>query len=178
MSNCYVPYSDVYRGSRAYTYKTNNCDNWANHGNYSTTNYPYSSLDYYYCRNPGGERSRPWCFTSSNNWEYCDIPMCPVAPTYSAQYPLGSKFWIKYLYYICIRISTSSITINLIYLTYLGKTPISLINLNGGLTSIGRVAVYHNGEWGTICRTGLSTRIYNVLCQQAGLGKTGSLIFG
>jgi len=33
-----------------------------------------------YCRNPDGRDGGPWCFTNTaeTEWEYCDIPDCPV----------------------------------------------------------------------------------------------------
>ncbi|XP_053555980.1 muscle, skeletal receptor tyrosine-protein kinase [Bombina bombina] len=31
-----------------------------------------------YCRNPGGESERPWCYTTDPTvrWEYCNVPLC------------------------------------------------------------------------------------------------------
>ena len=31
------------------------------------------------CRNPVGEESQPWCYTSDPKvrWDYCDVPKCP-----------------------------------------------------------------------------------------------------
>lgn len=33
-----------------------------------------------YCRNPGGKKERPWCFTTLGpgypEWEYCDLKFC------------------------------------------------------------------------------------------------------
>lgn len=31
-----------------------------------------------YCRNAGGEESKPWCYTNSptDRWQYCNIPLC------------------------------------------------------------------------------------------------------
>ncbi|XP_053321821.1 muscle, skeletal receptor tyrosine-protein kinase [Spea bombifrons] len=43
-----------------------------------------------YCRNPGGESERPWCYTTDPNvrWEYCNIPQCG---TNSANFPTTIK---------------------------------------------------------------------------------------
>ena len=32
-----------------------------------------------YCRNPSGKMLGPWCHygTDTNEWEYCDVPLCP-----------------------------------------------------------------------------------------------------
>ncbi|XP_065580788.1 tyrosine-protein kinase transmembrane receptor Ror2-like isoform X2 [Artemia franciscana] len=34
-----------------------------------------------YCRNPGGEEPKPWCYTMDPivRWQHCDIPYCPDA---------------------------------------------------------------------------------------------------
>lgn len=79
------------------THNSLRCNYWSNHANWTRDDYPLSSVIFNQCRNPGGHRSRPWCFISANEWEYCNIKMCPLAPTYSAQYPLGSKFRINIL---------------------------------------------------------------------------------
>ena len=92
---CFVPYSEVYLGSRYYDGNGNNCDSWSNHPNYTSSEYPFSSLNGASCRNPGAYKKQPWCFISKDKWEYCSVPMCPLAPTFSAQYPLGSKLLNK-----------------------------------------------------------------------------------
>lgn len=28
------------------------------------------------CRNPGGQRKMPWCYTGRRTWSYCDIKQC------------------------------------------------------------------------------------------------------
>ncbi len=33
-----------------------------------------------FCRNPSGERYRPWCYSDNPDpevdWEFCDVPLC------------------------------------------------------------------------------------------------------
>ena len=74
-----------YRGTLDYTQSGVMCQPW-------NRNYPHKhnyddtikedDLKFNYCRNPGGEKARPWCFTTladkNNNprWEYCDINLC------------------------------------------------------------------------------------------------------
>ncbi|KAL2099921.1 hypothetical protein ACEWY4_004315 [Coilia grayii] len=44
-----------------------------------------------FCRNPGDQRDKPWCYTGSvgMHWEYCDIPRCgeeePIMPVTSPE---------------------------------------------------------------------------------------------
>ncbi|KAG8455051.1 hypothetical protein GDO86_001317 [Hymenochirus boettgeri] len=40
--------------------------------------FPELSSSENYCRNPGGESERPWCYTMDPNvrWEYCNVPLC------------------------------------------------------------------------------------------------------
>ena len=92
-----MPNTEVYRGLRTSTRTNRLCDFWQNHANYTTSKYPFSSITGRYCRNPGNQRASPWCFTSSNTWEYCNLPMCAIAPTFTSPYPLGSKLSNKHL---------------------------------------------------------------------------------
>ena len=41
------------------------------------------------------------------------------------------------------------------------------------VTNIGRVAIYHDGEWGTICSTGLTTKVVSLMCDRFGFSKSG-----
>jgi len=74
-----------YRGVLDYTQSGVMCQPWNRHyphkHDYDVRN-EADDLKYNYCRNPGGEKERPWCFTTlsskDNNpkWEYCDIQLC------------------------------------------------------------------------------------------------------
>ncbi|EFN55971.1 hypothetical protein CHLNCDRAFT_22917, partial [Chlorella variabilis] len=45
--------------------------------------------------------------------------------------------------------------------------------LNGSDTSSGRLEVWHNGTWGTVCKTGFNATDASVACGQMRLGKNG-----
>ena len=61
---------------------------------YTPIKYRHSNLTLNYCRNPGGSRERPWCYTTSTSqtWGYCNLPLCSSPPIRNNSiYPLGSK---------------------------------------------------------------------------------------
>merc|ERR1719386_211696 len=59
-----------------YTSSGRKCLNWITQGTYTGTTEGIGNHEY--CRNPGGSKERPWCFTQDPNveWEYCDVPEC------------------------------------------------------------------------------------------------------
>lgn len=58
------------------------CQNWAHQEPHTHSRHPrvFPTLNdaSNFCRNPGGERERPWCFTLDPNvrWQFCSIPKC------------------------------------------------------------------------------------------------------
>ncbi len=76
-----------YRGSIDTTESGLTCQRWRDqtpHTHpYVPEDYPDEGLLRNYCRNPGGESERPWCFTNDPNkrWEYCNVPVCGVPTT-------------------------------------------------------------------------------------------------
>lgn len=74
-----------YRGKLDYTESGVFCQPWnkeyPNKHNYNLNN-PRDGLGKHnYCRNPGGTKDKPWCFTTlekkgRRSWEYCDLRYC------------------------------------------------------------------------------------------------------
>ena len=71
-----------YKGRLDYTRSGVMCQPWDKKYPH---NHNYKLSDIYngkhnYCRNPGGKKERPWCFTTLGPgypaWEYCDLKFC------------------------------------------------------------------------------------------------------
>ena len=90
--NCGCGKQADYRGTIHKTMSGITCQNWSDqypHPHYNTPwpdedNDP-NGLKKNYCRNPYGSRDRAWCYTTELNveWEYCEVPYCPLEPTIS-----------------------------------------------------------------------------------------------
>ena len=77
--------SRLYVGKRAITRSGRTCQRWTcqsphSHQFVDDSQFPDGSVDAAdnYCRNPGGLRQGPWCYTLGEDviWEYCDISSC------------------------------------------------------------------------------------------------------
>lgn len=53
-----------------------------------------------------------------------------------------------------------------------------MVNLYGRSTNAGRIVIYHKGRWGTICSTGLSSQIRDLLCEQVGFSNAEAMYRG
>ncbi|XP_056662192.1 muscle, skeletal receptor tyrosine-protein kinase isoform X2 [Monodelphis domestica] len=81
-TTCYQDKGRLYQGVINVTVSGIPCQKWSEqtpHIHRRTPQmFPELSNAENYCRNPGGERERPWCFTKDRavRWEYCAIPLC------------------------------------------------------------------------------------------------------
>ncbi|XP_029470685.1 muscle, skeletal receptor tyrosine-protein kinase isoform X2 [Rhinatrema bivittatum] len=82
---CYRDNGRFYQGSVSATASGIPCQKWSEQAPHlhrrSPQVFPELSNSGHYCRNPGGENDRPWCYTMDKNvrWEYCDVPLCGTA---------------------------------------------------------------------------------------------------
>ena len=70
-----------YTGRIGVTATGKTCQMWSSQDphkhTYTSDQYPALANSANFCRNPGGEVNRPWCFTTtSTRWEYCSVPEC------------------------------------------------------------------------------------------------------
>ena len=77
--------SSLYKGRRICTTTARPCQRWdtqtPNVHNYTDdAMFPDDNVTEAkdYCRDPGGVKGQPWCYTTDPNlpWEYCGIPEC------------------------------------------------------------------------------------------------------
>ncbi|RCN47069.1 kringle domain protein, partial [Ancylostoma caninum] len=76
---CYVDSGKHYEGTASTTVTGKPCMNWndAPSREYNINRYPELRYGKNYCRNPGGKKTKPWCYSQPmGQEEYCDIPQC------------------------------------------------------------------------------------------------------
>ncbi|XP_009288273.1 PREDICTED: plasminogen [Aptenodytes forsteri] len=82
-----------YRGTEAKTRRGIPCQKWAektpHNPNYTPEKHPSAGLDENYCRNPDGDESGPWCYTTdpATRFDYCNIPECESQVTHTGEGP-------------------------------------------------------------------------------------------
>lgn len=69
-----------YEGTVAQTSSGKQCAPWidSTSRDFNVHRFPELMNSKNYCRNPGGKKSRPWCYSKPmGQEEYCDVPQCP-----------------------------------------------------------------------------------------------------
>ncbi|XP_043831813.1 muscle, skeletal receptor tyrosine-protein kinase isoform X1 [Dromiciops gliroides] len=81
-TTCYQDKGRLYQGTVNVTVSGIPCQKWSEQSpqvhRRTPQMFPELANAENYCRNPGGERERPWCFTKDRSvrWEYCVVPLC------------------------------------------------------------------------------------------------------
>lgn len=82
MTGCYTGTGQNFNASVSVTEKGLVCQAWNSTTPHfhilSPKDHPEIGGGHNYCRNPGGQKVKPWCFTTDENTEfdYCNIPRC------------------------------------------------------------------------------------------------------
>lgn len=82
---CYNSTGTGYRGTVSRSKSGSKCQPWNSDNphphSYKASRFSELAGGHNYCRNPGGQESGPWCFTTNPavSKELCDIPTCEVA---------------------------------------------------------------------------------------------------
>ncbi|CAI5440660.1 unnamed protein product [Caenorhabditis angaria] len=76
---CYVNTGTQYEGSASQTVTGKTCASWreSTAREFNIHRYPELGNSKNYCRNPGGKKSRPWCYSTLGQEEYCELEQCP-----------------------------------------------------------------------------------------------------
>ncbi|XP_068728171.1 inactive tyrosine-protein kinase transmembrane receptor ROR1-like isoform X3 [Montipora capricornis] len=86
VTGCYTNTGQDFRGNVSVTEKGYVCQAWNSTKPHfhiiSPKDHPEIGGGHNFCRNPGGQKKRPWCFTTdeSAEFDYCDIPRCEDTP--------------------------------------------------------------------------------------------------
>ncbi|KAM4808594.1 muscle, skeletal receptor tyrosine-protein kinase [Rhinophrynus dorsalis] len=92
--NCYKGKGRHYQGTANITASGIPCQKWSQQLPHLHRRSPDVFPELFhaenYCRNPGGESARPWCYTTDPNvrWEYCNVPLCGTS---AAHFPVTIK---------------------------------------------------------------------------------------
>ncbi|XP_072373435.1 muscle, skeletal receptor tyrosine protein kinase-like isoform X3 [Scyliorhinus torazame] len=82
---CYNDNGRFYQGSVNVTASGIPCQKWSQQAPHFHRRmpelFPELTNSENYCRNPGGESQRPWCYTTDRDirWEFCNVPLCTNA---------------------------------------------------------------------------------------------------
>lgn len=78
--HCYSDNGVTYRGKADLTESGRRCLKWIDvrkkYPQYKSSTY-LELTDNNFCRNPGGEKPKPWCIVADGSEEYCNLPRCP-----------------------------------------------------------------------------------------------------
>ncbi|CAI2339659.1 unnamed protein product [Caenorhabditis sp. 36 PRJEB53466] len=77
---CYVNSGTQYEGTVAQTASGKPCAPWidSTSRDFNVHRFPDLMGAKNYCRNPGGKKTKPWCYAKPmGQEEYCDVPQCP-----------------------------------------------------------------------------------------------------